>query len=784
MMVIGPSTYQDPIPSSSTIPNTALTQSLSTITESYSSDSIPHTHRKFSTSPSKKRSRTDDHHGSGSAIGGEKKERCPNACNRCKAKKLKCFQTEASKPNCAGCVRAKEHCIFEAPVPKHVGGTKYVLALESRIASLESALAALDPFHPEINDHYNPSGTGMSGSNGTIAARPISTDTPESRLGGDTLDGLGGEGQHTTAGTSKLGPEQFLGENSGFAFSKVLKGAIQHRPPAKVPNDQPRPLNQMIQPDSPLPNSINPNPSLPPHQLAEEILTTLYRHLQSRYPFMDWARLRAWHDRREQICFNSQTTDDQVGAFFIWTMYAIGVEFDPREPNLDSAETYFEQAMRYLDPLLSAYDLTTIQGVLFIVFYSFRSPSGPSLWLLTGFAMRLCVELGLHRKSQTDDNPLQSESRKRVFWSAYSFDRLISLASGRPFNLSDKDIDIEPPVDVNIETTDPNLITALQVAQISKIPSPYTVTGQLTTMSSAIHSIWMFRIRSKVQSAFYTIHAPHPTREATEAFLLELEEWRKSIPKSVYDCPCQPEAKFQMTYFQTVLFTLRPAVVKASPRDPLLMLCASAAAEACELGRKVHQSPTTKHTIVSLYHIFICGMTLLHCLSVLPTVISSRVSSRAIRACSSTLAVYAQLFPSAIPFRELFEHMADEVLGGGGASTDPIQIVTNAGNAGSGGKVAAIREMLVGNYDQLAGIYQAMNGQPSKELDRSTVLPTSQQCIQNHNPNMGTNSEFLLPELATLHNLSELASFLDFPLDSTTAGEWQADWADQWGSLR
>ncbi|KAK8846752.1 hypothetical protein IAR55_005839 [Kwoniella newhampshirensis] len=701
-----------------------------------------------------------------SAAGGEKRERCPNACNRCKAKKLKCFQTEGSKPNCAGCVKAKEECIFEAPIPKHAGGTKYVLALESRVAKLESALAELDPFHPEINDHYNPSG-GNGGP--SQAPRPRSTDTPESRNG--TGDDMSAEVGYVSL--SRLGPEQFLGESSGFAFSRVLKHAIQiHRPQAKLPTDQPRPPNLMVQPDSPLPNPINPNPSLPPLQVAEDILTTLYRHLQSRYPFLDWARLRTWHTRRAQICFTPQTTDDQIGAFFLWTVYAIGVEFNPREPNLDSAETYFEQAMRHLDAVLSAYDLTTVQGVLLIVFFAFRSPSGPPLWLLTGFAMRLCVELGLHRKASPTNDPLQNESRKRIFWSAYSFDRLISLASGRPFNLSDSDIDVELPVDVDIENHDVSLITSLQLGQTNDLPPPYTVTGTLTTMSSALHSIWMFKIRSKVQTAYYTIQSPQPTSKATEVFLTELEEWRKSIPKARLDYPCQPETKFQMTYFQTVLFTLRPAVVRASPRDPLLMLCATAAAEACELGRKVHQSPTTKHTIVSLYHIFVCGMTLLHCLSVLPTVISSRVSSRAIRACSSTLAVYAQLFPSAVPFRELFEHMADEVLG---VSVDqPLQ----GGNGSS--KVSAIGEMLVGNYEHLAAIYKSMNGGTPKASGETTTLPMHQETVQDPNMNMAPQ---LLPELATLHNFSELASFLDFPLDGSGTG-WQGDWGDQWGSLR
>ncbi|WVQ84014.1 hypothetical protein IAT38_006159 [Cryptococcus sp. DSM 104549] len=702
--------------------------------------------------------------------GEERRERCANACTRCKAKKLKCYQSDESEPSCTACHKAAEDCVFEAPAPKHAGGSKYIIALESRVAKLESALAELDPNHPEINDHYNP--TESAGSAPTplpSASAPAKASGSQQKQSAEDLSADVGY-----VSLNKLGPEQFLGESSGFAFSKrVLKHAIRtSRPLPKLAPDHPRPPNLMVQPDSPTSLSINPNPSLPPAALAEDILHAIYGHLQSRYPFMDWARLREWHSRREQVCLRPASTDDEIGAFFIWTMYAVGVEFNPREPHLERAETYFEQGTKFLDAVLGAYDLTSVQGLLLIIFYAFRSPAGPPLWTICGFAMRLCVELGLHRKASPTDDPLENEVRKRIFWSAYSLDRLISLASGRPFNLGEGDIDVEPPVDVDEDVTDPEVLRSLQAAQEAGMPPAYASTGKLTTLSSALHSIWMFRIRAQVHTSFYTIHAPPPTREKTEGFLTELEQWRKTIPKGTPGYPCQLESKFQMTYFQTVLFTLRPGVVRAGPRDPLLMLCATAAAEACELGRTVHQDASTKHTIVSLYHIFICGMTLLHCLSVLPTVVSSRVSSRAIRACSSTLAVYAQLFPAAVPFRELFEFMADEVLGTGMDSGV-------ASGAGEGGKAQAIGEMLVGNYDRLAAIYESINQKTPARPD-TPLAPKAPKT-----PQMPTESQFqpqLSFELANLHNLSELASFLDLPMD--TDQSWQGDWGDHWGGFR
>jgi hypothetical protein len=59
-----------------------------------------------------------------------------------------------------------------------------------------------------------------------------------------------------------------------------------------------------------------------------------------------------------------------------------------------------------------------------------------------GVAMRLCVNIGLHRASPaTTAVGVDAELRKRVFWSCYGLDRQIAVLLGRPFSLSDRDID-------------------------------------------------------------------------------------------------------------------------------------------------------------------------------------------------------------------------------------------------------------------------------------------------------------------------------------------------------
>ena len=71
-------------------------------------------------------------------------------------------------------------------------------------------------------------------------------------------------------------------------------------------------------------------------------------------------------------------------------------------------------------------------------------------------------------------------------------------------------------------------------------------------------------------------------------------------------------------------------------------------------------------------------------LAIQPNVITQRLSGKALRMCSSTLAVYTQTFPAASPFSDQFESLVDEVLTG-----DPSAVIP------------AMQQMLQFNYAPL-----------------------------------------------------------------------------------
>lgn len=68
-----------------------------------------------------------------------------------------------------------------------------------------------------------------------------------------------------------------------------------------------------------------------------------------------------------------------------------------------------------------------------------------------GIALRASIRLGLHRSVSANFNPVELETRRRVFWVVRSMDVHVSTILGLPWMLSEDDIDQEPPSGIEDE---------------------------------------------------------------------------------------------------------------------------------------------------------------------------------------------------------------------------------------------------------------------------------------------------------------------------------------------
>ena len=108
----------------------------------------------------------------------------------------------------------------------------------------------------------------------------------------------------------------------------------------------------------------------------------------------------------------------------------------------------FEEGIQHLSERANIpSDLAGIQALLLVLQYASINPRLANVWMLCGAIMRACLELGLHREppNTMPMDCITLDLRRRVFWSAYCFDRSICSALQRPLSIPDQTIDARYP---------------------------------------------------------------------------------------------------------------------------------------------------------------------------------------------------------------------------------------------------------------------------------------------------------------------------------------------------
>ncbi|KAA1124089.1 hypothetical protein PGTUg99_026746 [Puccinia graminis f. sp. tritici] len=404
-------------------------------------------------------------------------------------------------------------------------------------------------------------------------------------------------------------------------------------------------------------------PPLPQDErLSDELFATVFTTIQARHCFMNFVVLKQWYSERDRFCASEKplvADGPRTAAFFLWLTYALGLRLWEMRgrviPNLPTHEHYFQAALQYYDHVSS--NTTTIQALLFLAMYSFRSTQGLSTWHLTGLAMRTALELGLHRKTPKAQqlSPFHEETKKRIWWSVYALERTIAFQLGRPIAIQDDEIDSELPLDIDCHVTDDEQILARRVAIDKKLSetgttlenNPYPLGW--TTMSPSLHHIRLRRILTKIKEKVYHSRFSQEKAEqryaSVDALASELDQWRALIPaKSSIDKSAgnlfgldletqnefKPEVEggwdsggipfytgewFELQYHNALQSLLIPCALTAPPGSPYLHRAAHAAMAACELQRKrLREDYMAPLAVYSLHKLFMSGVFMLFAL--------------------------------------------------------------------------------------------------------------------------------------------------------------------------
>lgn len=231
---------------------------------------------------------------------------------------------------------------------------------------------------------------------------------------------------------------RYLGPSSGLFFTRFVLTGLGRKieveksfPPEPITGRLSVPADLLI---------VRPE-ELPSDQRHAQWLSQAYFesvHLQ--FPFL--------HEPTHMEIIRSLYDGVEVGQtyeFQAFMVLAIGATILSRRAKvLLSAEGYCASAMSRLDSIFPRTSLSGVQCILLLQMYTINNQSsGLSLWYLHYHCLASIMELGLQRNIPGNKfSVLEKEMRTRVFWCAYTIDRVLSTLMGRPIGLMDEQCDL------------------------------------------------------------------------------------------------------------------------------------------------------------------------------------------------------------------------------------------------------------------------------------------------------------------------------------------------------
>lgn len=306
---------------------------------------------------------------------------------------------------------------------------------------------------------------------------------------------------------------------------------------------------------------------------------------------------------------------------------------NPKRQKLSSQqrqpEEYHASAMVHLESFLGSMPaadrpeglgggLEQLQAVLLLAGFALLRPVAPGLWYITGVAMRLGVDLGLHFEdgegvngdgesaslATTQDIALGPSAdsinaspavidrkergrrewvqdlRRRLWWCVYSFDRLVSTCVGRPIGITDAVITTDWPSVLDDKDITPDGF--LMPSHSFNGPSYKRVSHhyfRLRLLQSEILQVLQYRQAQRVHAKDRKRSNQYMHTKLSSSFLEPFESfyaWRKDIDRRLWEwkesAPLQKDTtvnfsvKFlELNYWQAVIMLYRQSL--STPPD-------------------------------------------------------------------------------------------------------------------------------------------------------------------------------------------------------------------------
>lgn len=415
--------------------------------------------------------------------------------------------------------------------------------------------------------------------------------------------------------------------------------------------------------------------ALPEANYMRQLVHFYFAHSHTLYPIIDQAEFASFVD---QICAepHSEPAQSPLSSFRLWMVLAIASTTYSSVTLADESESmvYYDKAMLYFESALGFDEIATLEVLALQVSYSFFNQLGPNTWFLVGLAARMAAGMGLHASSSYGACSFAvAQRRKRIFFSIYMMDRVVSIALGRPFALHDDDIDVDPFLDTD-DLVNPGIqdISLLNNFRPSALAVP-------------LHILALRRIASKIVKKVYsTQEAKRMNQEECDAIVhslhKELLEWRRNMPFPLPDIhPNVPQLSsswYDFNFYTHLAMLYRPSPLFPTLDASRIKILREAASMSIRQAINIHRQQRLAYNWLNLLAIFTSTISLIYAVTAqsddLASVLKETKAINDLELVIELFGILERKFPAARNFRRMIEAVASKYKGLCGLQVDHV----------------------------------------------------------------------------------------------------------------
>lgn len=195
---------------------------------------------------------------------------------------------------------------------------------------------------------------------------------------------------------------------------------------------------------------------LPPKHVASELIEAVWDNACVLFRFYHRPSFIRDLDLLYETDPDDYTNKQYKILPLVYSVMAVGVLFSMDKSERlgfkDASEGYkYFVAARKLIDIADARDTYAIQSIVMMIIFLQCSARLSTCYSYIGVALRSALRAGLHRKVAYNFNPIELETRKRLFWTIRKMDIYVNAMLGLPRSIAEEDFDQELPEEIDDE---------------------------------------------------------------------------------------------------------------------------------------------------------------------------------------------------------------------------------------------------------------------------------------------------------------------------------------------